>query len=320
MERFTIDRLPGTVDLLRRSLLPEDAAEAKEIVEVLRPSAEGSRRADGFVVLDGAKVIGVVFVAVSHADPSVGHLDLLVVDPVHRRKGLGTQLIAAAEQALRERGCAQARIAGNPPDYAFPGIDVRYTPAICAVTKAGYEHERTAWNMTVDLTRPECRALMDTAPAEAHLARQGIEVRAAEANDIARLRPVVTAEWGSPWAAEITSAQQVHVAFQKRAAGAAEPVAFAAWGCTRPSWFGPMGTLPAAKGLGIGSVLLRRCLRDQAKAGFTRAQIGWVGPVPFYAAAADAYIERVFFLYTKPLPVDHELKGVAGGVAPSPTP
>ncbi|NUR73640.1 MAG: GNAT family N-acetyltransferase [Hamadaea sp.] len=293
MERFHIDHLPGTVDLLTRSFLPEDAAEAREIVELLRPRDE--RRTTGFAAMDGARVIGVAFAAVSHADPKVGHLDLLAVDPGHRRRGLGTELIAQAEQGLRELGCEVVRVAGNPPDYAFPGVDVRYTPAICALTKAGYAHERTAWNMTAEL-RPGSKALADTSAAEARLADQGVEVRVAEANDIARLRPIIAAEWGGHWAAEITSAQAVHIAEKD-----GEPIAFAAWGCTRPGWFGPMGTRPAAKGLGIGSVLLRRCLADQAKAGVTRAQIGWVGPVPFYAQAADAYIERVFFLYSKDL-------------------
>jgi len=293
MERFHIDHLTGADDLHRRSFLPEDAAEAREIVDLLRPRDE--RRTTGYVLTNGPQVIGLVFASVSHADPSVGHLDLLAVDPEYRRRGHGTQLIAQAEQGLRELGCTIVRVAGNPPDYAFPGVDVRYTPAVCALTKAGYAHERTAWNMTAEL-KPGSRALADTAPAEARLAASGIEVRVAEANDIARLRPIIAAEWGGHWAAEITSAQAVHIAVQD-----GEPIAFAAWGCTRPSWFGPMGTRSAAKGLGIGSVLLRRCLADQAKAGLARAQIGWVGPVPFYSAAADAVIERVFFLYSKDL-------------------
>ncbi len=62
-----------------------------------------------------------------------------------------------------------------------------------------------------------------------------------------------------------------------------------------------MGTAPAAEGSGIGAVLLRRCLADQRAAGIEAAQIGWVGPVPFYSRSAGARIERVFFLYRKSL-------------------
>ena len=80
-----------------------------------------------------------------------------------------------------------------------------------------------------------------------------------------------------------------------------EIVGFAAYGSSRPSWFGPMGTVPAAAGLGIGRVLLRRCLRDQYAAGVRRAQIGWVGPEPFYADAVGARIERVFLQFGRSL-------------------
>lgn len=290
MEPFTHDHLPAITDLLKRTLLPEDAHEAQDIVEVLRPRFDGVRRTTGWVETDGARAIGGVFAAVSNADPQVGHLDLVAVDPEHRRRGLATALIRQAEDELRDLGCTVVRVAGNPPDYAFPGIDVRYTPAICTVTKAGYAHVQTAWNMTVDLD-PDA---LDTAADEARL--DGIEVRRAEADDVARLRPVIAAEFGGHWAAEITTAQAVHIATRD-----GRPIAFAAWGCTRPSWFGPMGTLPEAKGLGIGSVLLKRCLLDQSKAGYAQAQIGWVGPVPFYAQAVGARIERVFFLYSKEL-------------------
>jgi GNAT superfamily N-acetyltransferase len=76
---------------------------------------------------------------------------------------------------------------------------------------------------------------------------------------------------------------------------------FAAYGSSRPSWFGPMGTAPAARGLGIGALLLRRCLADQRAAGHDQVQIGWVGPLPFYAKAVGARVERVFLLYRKQL-------------------
>lgn len=292
MEPFTHDHLPGVADLLRRTLLPEDAAEASDIVEVLRPRYDGIRRTTGWVEADGGRVVGVAFAAAGNADPHVGHLDLVAVDPRYQRRGMATRLLRQAEDSLRDMGCTIVRVAGNPPDYAFPGIDVRYTPAICLVAKAGYAHDRTAWNMTAELD-PQT---LDTAIDEARLADEGVAVKRAEADDIARLRPVIAAEFGSHWAAEITTAQAVHIASR-----AGRPVAFAAWGCTRPSWFGPMGTLPEAKGLGIGSVLLKRCLLDQAKAGYAQAQIGWVGPVPFYAQAVNARIERVFFLYAKEL-------------------
>jgi hypothetical protein len=48
-------------------------------------------------------------------------------------------------------------------------------------------------------------------------------------------------------------------------------------------------------------VLLRRCLADQRAAGQRTAQIGWVGPLRFYARAVGARAERVFWLYGREL-------------------
>ncbi|MEV4413659.1 GNAT family N-acetyltransferase [Catellatospora sp. NPDC049609] len=286
----------AVTDLLTRSLLEEDAVESAELVALLSGSA-------GFVATDGdapdAEVVGVALASTGRKDPAVGHLDLLAVDPAFRRQGIARQLLGAVEDLLRSRGLSAVRVAGNPPTHAWPGVDVRYTPALCALGALGYAHDRTAWNMTAELVEGS-PALRETRTAQERLARSHVVVRAATADDLPELRPMILAEWGPAWAAEVEravgGAGGCHVALRE-----GQPVAFAAWGGCRPSWFGPMGTLPAAAGLGIGGILLRRCLRDQAERGITRAQIGWVGPVPFYSGAAGAIVERVFFLFHKAL-------------------
>ena len=76
-------------------------------------------------------------------------------------------------------------------------------------------------------------------------------------------------------------------------------LAFACHGAIRPTWFGPMGTLPSQQRHGIGAVLLKRCLTDIAAGGHLSAQIAWTGPVRFYARAVGARIDRVFWVYDK---------------------
>ena len=51
----------------------------------------------------------------NNADPDVGPLDLIAVDPEHQRKGLATRLLRQAEDGLRDVGCTIVRVAGNPP-------------------------------------------------------------------------------------------------------------------------------------------------------------------------------------------------------------
>ncbi len=55
-----------------------------------------------------------------------------------------------------------------------------------------------------------------------------------------------------------------------------------------------MGTDPAARGLGVGAVLLRRCLRDLRQRGLGRATIAWAAALPFYERACGATVERRF--------------------------
>ena len=107
--------------------------------------------------------------------------------------------------------------------------------------------------------------------------------------------------WGDGWAWEVAESLNRPGAGCYVAVRDGEILGFAAYGANRPSWFGPMGTAPAAEGLGVGRVLLRRCLTDQRAGGLTSAQIGWAGPISFYSNAVDARLERIFWIYSKTL-------------------
>jgi mycothiol synthase len=331
ISELTDDDIPAVVALCRTALdLPEDAAEAAEIVLRLRERtgtdgwAPAPRRLTGFIAVapagtgpgaaaggamsgeptaaSGGRLVGVVLGSVSHRDDSIGHIDLIAVDPRERRRGIGRALMSRIEGALGGLGAGEVVIAGNAPFYAWPGIDVRYTPAICAAMALGFEQDQPAWNMTADLTSEGSPALRPTAPAEERLTVQGVTVRRAVLEDLPALREFALVNFGSGWAGEIThSVGRERAGCHVAVGGDGAIMGFAAYGSSRPSMFGPMGTAPSAQGLGIGGVLLRRCLADQKAAGQRSSQIGWVGPVPFYSGAAGARVERVFFLYRKQL-------------------
>ncbi|MEU7894742.1 GNAT family N-acetyltransferase [Nonomuraea sp. NPDC049152] len=266
---------------IARAALTFDAAEAPALVDRLM-SPPATRRWTTLAT-DG----GFAVASLSERDPTIGHLDLLAVHPDAQGKGRGRELVAAAEEWLRAEGATQARFAGNPPAYAWPGIDVRYTAAACLAESAGYERYSIAWNMTATLPVPS---------AEEAPRRPGVRLHACGPDeDRSHVVAFVEREWNKNWAWEVANATGLHYATLD-----GEVVAFAAWGA-RPTWFGPMGTAPAARGLGLGGVLLRRCLADQHAAGLTEAQIGWVGPLRFYSRAVGARAERVFWLYQRDL-------------------
>ena len=257
-----IDPDPAALVPLAERALAYDADEAGAILARLGTAGHTWLSADGGLAI-----------------ASAGHLDLIAVDPAARRRGIGTALVRAAEDAVGELVWS-----GHPPRYGWPGVDVRYTPAVCLAESLGYEVFGTARNMTVDLAAVD----LSTVDDEKTLAGQGVELRREAPGEW------IERTWNASWRAEAEGALGCHSAWRDGA-----PLAFAAYGANRPSWFGPMGTDPAARSLGLGRVLLRRCLADQRDAGLSTAQIGWVGPIAFYSRTVGAVIERVFWRYRK---------------------
>ncbi|HEX6498073.1 MAG TPA: GNAT family N-acetyltransferase [Micromonosporaceae bacterium] len=273
--------------------LPEDAAEAPALVARLDSAPEARTWTRFAARLDG-RVVGVVNGSISQRDARIGHVDLLAVDPQARGRGLARSLLDAAEKHLAGLGVTEIRLSGNPPCYVWPGVDVRYTPAVCLAEAAGYQRFDLAWNMSADLT-----SVPSPEAGEARLAAAGIEVRRLAGDDLPAVRAWVRRTWNASWEWEVAesvgrSDAGCHVALRD-----GEPIGFAAWGANRPSLFGPMGTDPAAEGTGIGGVLLRRCLLDQRAFGLGTAEIGWAGPIRFYSRSVGARVERVFLLFRK---------------------
>jgi GNAT superfamily N-acetyltransferase len=285
VKEITPVRPDSRVEELAAAALWADAEDAALVVRRLADPPQGRR----WTALATPGLDGVVLASMSW--DNAGHVDLLAVDPAAWGKGIGRGLLGAAEEWMRAQGATEARFAGNPPCYGWPGIDVRYTHAACLAESAGYDRYRVAWNMTVDLPAPAEGEQEDLA----RLASAGVALHAAPAGERAEVAAFVREEWNDNWAWEAEQATGCHYAVRD-----GEILGFAAWG-SRPLWFGPMGTAEAARGLGVGRVLLRRCLAEQAAAGLSSAQIGWVGPIRFYSRAVAARVERVFWLYRRPL-------------------
>lgn len=291
----------GAAGLVARAL-EYDVAEAPALLHRLAAPPAGRRTAWLRAGVAGQPDAGLVVASVNDADPTVGHLELLAVDPRYRRRGVGTALVRAAEERLAALGVREVRWAGNPPCYAWPGIDVRYTPALCAAEALGYEWYREAHNMAVDLAATGAAAAdLSTTAEEERLAAAGVAVRAATTADLTVLGDWAERTWNASWRWELEqsvlgSTAGCHVAWRD-----GDVLAFAGYGANRPRWFGPMGTDPAARNLGLGRVLLRRCLSDMRDRGVDDAQIGWVGPIPFYSRTVGARVDRVFWLYRRTL-------------------
>ena len=130
--------------------------------------------------------------------------------------------------------------------------------------------------------------------------KKGIVIRRAGEEDKEKLWQFIGEQFAL-WRREVEPAFRwkptpVHIALQK-----GRVVAFSAYDTNNfgTGWFGPMGTHPQLRGLGIGAILLKYCLQDLKEQGHRTAIIPWVAPIAFYSHHCGAVVDRVFWRFEK---------------------
>lgn len=220
-------------------------------------------------------------------------IGLFAVAPDVRRRGLARMLYEQIAQSWPST-IAEVEALAIPGNYFTPGLDPRYTAAHCFLERLGFERFRDCVNLRAPL-----RAPWSLAADEQRLAADGFVIRRAAPDDRGRLNAFFAADFGADWRYEAGLALDVDPPALHLALLEDRLVAFAAHSTQNREWgfFGPMGTTPAARGRGIGRVLLLRCLNDLLAAGHGSAVIPWVGPIGFYQEHCAADVERVFWRY-----------------------
>lgn len=233
---------------------------------------------------------------VTRPEHKKGWIGIFGVAPEFQRQGIATELLNQCFERFRTAGCTDLDVLALPGNYFTPGLDPRYTAALTFLEHHGFERGRDCVNMIADLTSP-----LDTSAEVAALERQGFTVRRVTFDDGPLLENFFAKDFGEPWLLESRLALNndppaIHLALKD-----GELIAFSAHSTQNREWgfFGPMGTTPAARGTGLGRVLLLRCLEDLRNAGRQTAVIPWVGPIGFYARNVRCAVERVFWRYLR---------------------
>ncbi|QDS98287.1 GNAT family N-acetyltransferase [Adhaeretor mobilis] len=223
-----------------------------------------------------------------------GYMKLLGVAPEFRRQGVGQEIVLKLHGALVRRGAETIRVGESAPNYLVPGVDTRYDCAAKFFESLGYTKIGEATNLTAPLAGRD----FTTDISDSALGANGLAIRRADANDRESLEKLLKTYWPT-WNAEVATAMScdpraVHIALKGN-----QVVGFSAYdGNNRGTgWFGPMGTHPEFRGLGIGKILLRCCLHDLQSQGHARAIIPWVSPTGLYANQVGATVDRTFNRY-----------------------
>ncbi|MHB1294543.1 MAG: GNAT family N-acetyltransferase [Anaerolineae bacterium] len=227
---------------------------------------------------------------------SRGIIKLFAVAEPYQHLGYATALLDEAERRLQERSVREICVQAVAPNYFSPGVDLRDTDAICFLERRGYTTNRQAIvDMQVDLVR----ASLETAADEERLAREGILLRQARADEVEKVAGFAREAFSMGWYWEVLDAARFTPTPLFIALEGEGIVGFAAYDVTGMARFGPTGTLPAYRCRGIGNALLKLSLRAIRDRGEALADIGWVGPLGFYARAVGARISRAYWTFQK---------------------
>ena len=275
--------------------------------DLLREKLFGSRRSGEFdwfvdVALHDGRVVGFLQSAVRLAQGR-GWIGLFGVAAGHRRHGMARALHAAALAQMPAQ-IEQIEALAIPCNYLLPGLDPRYTEALCFLESLDYRRFGECTNLHADLSNA-----FQTDAAIAELAAHGVSIRRASDADRPLLDAFFAQHFGDGWRYEAELAFENHPPSLHLALRAGHIIAFSAHSTQNREWgfFGPMGTAPECRGLGVGRVLLWLCLNDLRAAGHLTAVIPWVGPISFYHRWAGCRVERTFWRYRleRPGTVDH---------------
>jgi hypothetical protein len=210
----------------------------------------------------------------------LGYVRLLVVEPEHRGRGHGHELLLAAERDLAASGRVQ--IGADPPYYLWPGAPATETALLCLLERHKYARVEANFHMRVDLR---------TIPGDPG----GHEPAELAARD--ELREWMDANWPN-WTAEVLRALDKGTLLL--ALGEDGIRGFCAWDVNRRGLLGPVGARLDLIGAGVGWPLLVGALHRMRDDGQEHMEVSWVGPVVPYARVGGE-VSRVFFVYRKDL-------------------
>lgn len=285
--------VPQEIEALARASFDLDGDDAARLPAMVWSDSSGAARVR-LLARDGDRAVGA---AIGSVVGTTGFLDLLAVAPESRRRGIGSELIGRWESRAAELGAETLAIGANLHAYAWPGVDIRYTPAIATFLHVGYSRRDVLFNMDVDLTQVQPPALAELRRIE----EAGVTVRRGAIEDADALARHTASEWTEVWARETQAALHRSPPSIFLAMADGEVIGFAAHGVLRAMHFGPLATAPVWRRIGLGGILTRLALADMAVHGDRFGEIAWVAvdAIPFYSRSVNARLGRTFWTMTR---------------------
>jgi len=240
------------------------------------------------VAVEGGRIVGFVLglaravpLFLQGLEPENAWITAFGVDPQFRRQGIGRALFEHLLARFAEQGRKTVDISPYVPNYFVPGVDVQaYPGTITFLEKAiGFTSLYRAISMGADLTGfqmpPEILELEQTRERD-----DGVTVRPVSPADLPDVMPFIVRHFGWDW---YRHAQDYLLEYF---GDSPNQICFlvarqhgTVVGFCQQRWerFGPFGVRPDVRNLGIGRLLLFRCLATMSARHVFYAYFLWTG-------------------------------------------
>jgi mycothiol synthase len=278
---FRSDDLPAVLNVLATAMHADAIPEPRFTRQVL---LDPNFRAEGAIVAERqGGVVGFCLavarqVPLENAPPDAdrGYITLLGVAPDHQRRGVGSQVLAAAETYLRSQRRTLVMISPYAPGYVIPGVDVHaYPGGLAFLAKHAYREVYRPLAMQTslwDLRVPEW-----VEQRAAKLTEVGVSIRPYAPPATLGLLEFARTEFPGDWVRVVreTMGRIMQGDDPRRLIVAEEAGKVVAFSHYENERFGPIGVVASQRGRGLGQVLMFRTLMAQRDAGFRAAWFLW---------------------------------------------
>ena len=240
------------------------------------------------VAVEGDRVVGFALMITRQVplflqglEPEQAWISAFGVLPEYRRQGIGRALLRYADERLKAEGRKSISISPYVPNYFVPGVDIEaYPGALEFLKQAGFETFERAISMGVNLSGYQIPDAIQTL-AEQREREDGVTIQAVTAADLPELMPFIQRHFGWDWfrfaqeyLLELFGGQSSRAVCFLIARQHGEIVGYCQQRLER---FGPFGVDPARRNLGIGRLLLFRCLATMSARQTYYAYFLWTG-------------------------------------------
>ena len=237
---------------------------------------------DGFFAVAGGRTVG--FVAVDLA----GSIPLVLVEPGHQRRGIGTDLLSAALGRLREAGVGTVHAGSGGTDSIWPGVPADLPEAVRLFARCGWQAGQDTLDLVADLPgyRASALAVGGSVPA-------GITIGLAAPDDVPAVMAFETATFPN-WVRWFQAGDQDTLLARDHAGaicatllldGPGADTVFAPMLGPAAATIGCVGVAPHGEGRGIGTALVVRASEILRDRGAGTCHISWTVRESFYTRA-----------------------------------